>query len=114
MTSPIKPSHHICLWVTDEILYAELPNPQGDTSHTLRLPNNVWGLTQAINILKVRNENSRLGERGDPTQAQAEAEMKRLAKGIDPNMITRPRSVVKITPKLRASAQNILRRFGIS
>lgn len=83
-------------------------------SHTLKLPNNTWGLMQVVNILKVRKDDSTIGTRGDMTQAQAEAEMKKLAKGIDPNMIQKPKIKIPITQEMRASARSILRRLGIS
>ena len=115
MSDNLKPPFAANLWVNHDILFVELPSViEGAPSHTLRLPNNVWGMSQVVQILQVRNENSTIGTRGDPTQAQAEAEMKKLAKVIDPTMIKRPKGKIVLTRQMRASAASILKRFGIS
>lgn len=110
MSDHPKPPHAVSIWIKDEILHVELPNLHGGTPHYLKLPNNVWGMTQLVNILKARKPTSKLGEKGDQTQAQAEAEMKKLAKGIDPMAVKRPHAM-PLTPQLKLNIMDVVRRF---
>lgn len=108
MNSPLRPPSAVTIWIVDNILCVELPNLHGENTHYLKLPNNVWGMTQLVNIINARDSESRIGTKGDPTQAQAEAEMKRLAKGIDPTVIKRKQSV-KTTPEMRSTLKDLVR-----
>lgn len=110
MTDFIRPAHSIHMWASDNILHLELPSLHGAKSHFLKLPLNVYGLTQAVEIVKARHSESRIGERGDMTQAQAEKEMADLARKIDPTKITRPKPTM--SPEKRSIVQDVLRRLG--
>ena len=111
----IKPPHAISIWASKEILYVELPQANGSSgqSHILKLPLNVYGLTQCINVLKARSQTSRIGEKGDQTQFQAEEEIKemqRKAAGYT-GKIKKPLAKAKATPELKLSIKDAIRRF---
>lgn len=115
MTQPtIRPPHAISLWIQDNVLIAELPNTQDQTAqaHYLRFPHNVYGLTQLVEVLRARDENSRIGSKGDPTQAQTDKELALLAKGFDPSKIKR-KEVVKMDEGIRGTIRDILRKAGL-
>ena len=110
----IKPSHAISIWISKDILYVELPHADGakGQAHLLRLPNNVWRLTQALNIVKARHESSQLGTKGDPTQAQSETaikEMQRKAAGYT-GPITKEVKV-PVSTELSSKVKDAIRMF---
>lgn len=114
MTDLIKPPHAISIWASKEILYVELP--QADTgsgqSHTIKLPLNVYGLTQVVNLLHARSSASRIGTKGDPTQHQAEADtvrMQRLAAGYKGPI--KKEVKIPISQELKNNLRDVIRRF---
>ena len=117
MTDTIRPPHAISLWANKDILYVELPqaNGSGEQSHTIRLPLNVYGLTQAVELLRSREVTSRIGTKGDPTQHQAEASIKDMQKKAAgyTGPITRPKQKLALTPERAMSVRSILRQIGI-
>lgn len=118
MTDTLRPPHAISLWANNEVLYVELPNTHISfgQSHQLKLPLNVYGLTQVVNILRSRSSQSRVGELGDPTQHQADAaikQMQRAAAGYK-GPITKPKAKISATPEQRSTIRDILRKVGIS
>ena len=115
MSEFLKPPHAISIWASKEILYVELPQAHSGSgqSHQLRLPLNVYGLTQVVNILKARNDLSRLGEKGDQTQFQAEEEIKEMSRKAAgyKGKIKKPLAKAKATPELKLSIKDAIRRF---
>lgn len=114
MTDIIKPPHAISLWVTKDILYAELPHADGVKGHaqTLRLPNNVWGLTKLLDILRERHSGSKLASKGDPTQGQADRDiqdMQRKAAGYTGPI--KKQIKVPLTTELKNNVRDVIRRF---
>ena len=109
----IRPPHAITMWEDDGILVLEMPDATGRTEavHYLRVPLNTFGLNEAVRILRSRNVRSRIGEKGDPTQFQVNAEMKALAKGYDPALVHRPHPKVHASPETRSRARDLIRRF---
>lgn len=115
MSEALKPPHAVSIWASKEILYVELPKADGTpgTSHTLRLPLNVFGLTKCLDIIKARQENSKIGEKGDRTQFQADEEIKQMqrkAAGYT-GKITRPPAKIKASPEMKTSVIEQIRRF---
>jgi hypothetical protein len=114
MTDIIKPPHAVSIWATKEILYVELPSADNGLtpSHTIKLPLNVFGLTQVVNILHSRSSTSRLGEKGDPTQFQAEKEIKEMQRAAAGYKGPVKKDVtVPLTETLRTSVKDVIRRF---
>lgn len=114
MTDILKPSHAITIWSSKEILYVELPQAsgEGNKTHILKLPLNVWGLTQLLNTLKARSQTSRLAEKGDPTQFQADreiAEMSRKAAGYTGPI--KKEIKVPLSEKLKTNLKDVVRRY---
>lgn len=114
MTNSIKPSHAVTIWSDKEILYVELPQASGQIgqAHILKLPLNIFGLTQCINLLKARSDASRIGERGDPTQFQADKEIQEMSKKAAgyKGPITKE-AKVSLTPERRDTVREMIRRF---
>lgn len=114
MSENLKPPHAVSIWATKELLYVELPQASGTpgTPHYLKLPLNVWGLTKCLDIIKARQENSKIGEKGDPTQYQADEEIKRMAKAAAGYKGPIKKEVkVPLTKELKDNVKNAIRRF---
>lgn len=114
MTDLIKPPHAISIWASKEILYVELPPAHTGVgqSHILKLPLNIYGLTQIVNILRSRTPQSKLGQLGDPTQFQSDRavnEMQRLATGYKGPI--EKEAKVTLTQELSLKVKDAIRRF---
>ena len=107
MTDAIKPPWAISLWCNADNIYAELPNPGGKTSHVVKVPNDPAGLSKLLTLAKLRNANSVLGDKGDPTQRQIESPK------YDESMVRKTRERLKFTPEQRMGARAILRKMGM-
>ena len=107
MTDKIKPPWAFSVWCNNDHIYAELPNINGAKSHTIELPNDGTGLRKLLILVKARNMESKLGEKGDPTQSQIEKVT------YDPSMVRRPRDKVKFSAAQRIGARDILRKMGL-
>lgn len=110
------PAYAARIWTDNNVLFLDLPNTLAAdrASHTLKLPMNVYGMTQAVEILKARHELSTIGTKGDQTQHQADADIAKLIAGFDPDKVKKPKAKVTMTDNMRASVREIMRRVGIS
>lgn len=107
----MRPDNAAFIWADNNILHVELPDPASGKSHIIRLPLNVYGLGQVVEVLKHRHNSSKIGTTGDPTQHQVEENI-RLAKGYK-GPIKKPLAKVALTPQLSASIKEIMRKVGI-
>jgi hypothetical protein len=115
MTDIIRPPHAAYIWANNDILFLELPNAQGgNQTHTLRLPLNVFGLTQAVALLKERGSHSRISTKGDPTQGQTDKAIAELVRGFDPAKVKKGRGQITITEERRSTIRDVLRKVGLA
>lgn len=112
MTDTIKPPNAASLWVTKDILYVELPDGEGN-SHTLRIPNNTFGMAKIVQILTARTEKSKIATKGDLTQFQTDRDIQEAIKGFDLSKIIRPKIKIKPNEGQRGMIREIMRRIGI-
>jgi len=95
-------------WVVDDYLYLELPGPVGIRSHTIRVPATAEGFGRALILLKQRTFDSKLGSAGDPTQHQIDK-----AKTVSNYHNVPIKRVGAISPSMRSTAREVLRRLGM-
>lgn len=107
MTDSIKPPWAISLWYNADQIYAELPAIGGHASHVVRVPNDGAGLRKLLHLARSRDIGSKLGTKGDPTQAQIEVP------SYDPKMVRRVRPKTPSTTEQRLGAVTILRKMGL-
>lgn len=107
MTDTIKPPWAFSVWCNNDYIYAELPNINGNKSHTIKLPNDGVGLRKLLILVKARNNESRIGEKGDPTQFQISKPT------YDPAMVRKVRPKISYTPEQRIKTRDILRKMGL-
>lgn len=107
MTDTIKPPWAFSVWCNNDFIYAELPNIVGAKSHTIKLPNDGVGLRKLLILVKARNNDSRIGEKGDPTQEQISKPT------YDPKMVRKVRPKIEHTPQQRITTRDILRKMGL-
>lgn len=105
----IRPPWAASLWQSDEWLYVELPATIGHLAHTIRVPATVEGMTKILDMLKVRDESSRIGSKGDPTQWQVD----RNVVSYDEGKVKRQKPKDKFSPQIRSGARDVLRKLGM-
>jgi len=103
----IKPPWAFSLWCDQDYIYAELPAIGGHSVHTVKVSNNVVGLKKLLALAKFRDADSKLGQKGEPTQSQIEKV------DYDPSMVRRPKEKIKFTPQQRIATRDILRKLGM-
>jgi hypothetical protein len=103
----IKPPWAFSIWSDADSIFAELPAINGHTSHTVKVKNDVVGLSKILVLAKSRGADSRIGQKGEPTQWQIEKVE------YDPAMVRRPKEKLKFTPAQRINAREILRKMGL-
>jgi hypothetical protein len=103
----IKPPWAFSIWSDADHIFAELPAINGQTSHTVKVPNDVVGLSKLLVLARSRGAKSQLGDVGDPTQWQIEKVT------YDPAMVRRPKEKIKFTSGQRIGAREILRKMGL-
>jgi hypothetical protein len=103
----IKPPWAFSIWSDLDHIYAELPAIGSHSVHTVKVSNNVSGLKKILALAKFRNADSKLGQKGEPTQFQIEKV------DYDPAMVRRPKDKVKFTPAQRIATRDILRKMGM-
>lgn len=111
MTDQIRPSNAAYIWYTPEGWRCELPSKGG--SHTILVKDENVGSLLAM--LKVRHEESLIGEVGDLTQFQIdrnslEAQTKAF---LATHKVTK-KSKETFTDSMQASARDIIRRLGLA
>ena len=111
----IRPPHAAAIWADANSIFLELPDATGQTSrtHTLTFPKDAYGIQRILQLLKVRNSQSRLGTAGEPFQSKVDDDIRKMKLKIDPEKIRRPAPKLALTPELSASLRGILRRMGI-
>lgn len=107
MTDATKPPWAFSVWCNHDSIYCELPAINGQKAHVIKLSNDGVGLRKLLILAKARNINSKLGEKGDPTQSQIEKVT------YDPSMVRRPREKIKFSAAQRIGARDILRKMGL-
>jgi hypothetical protein len=103
----MKPPWAFTVWSDADYLYAELPTINGHTAHTVKVPNDVVGLNKLIILAKSRNESSKLGTKGEPTQAQIEKI------SYDPSKVRKPKPKLTFTHAQINNAREVLRKLGM-
>jgi hypothetical protein len=103
----IKPPWAFSIWCDSNSIFAELPAIGGHTAHTVKVPNTVVGLKKLLVLAKARDAGSKLGMKGEPTQAQIEKIE------YDPSMIRKAKEKIKFTPAQRIGAREVLRKMGL-
>lgn len=103
----IKPPWAFSIWCDPDHIYAELPAIGGHTLHTVKVSNDVVGLKKLLVLAKARGIDSKLGQKGEPTQWHIDKV------SYDPSMVRRPKEKVKFTPKQRIATRDILRKMGM-
>ena len=103
----IKPPWAFSVWSDSDHIYAELPAIGGRTTHTIKVTNNLLGLKKLLVLAKSRNEDSKLGTKGEPTQSQIEKI------SYDPSMVRRPKEKLKFSDAQRIGAREVLRKMGL-
>lgn len=104
----MKPTHAALIWADPNHVYLELPSPiPAARSHTVRVPNTVEGLAQALSILAARGPQSTIATSGAPTQLSLDAQVKAplRKKPINPGP--------SISPEDREATEAVLRRLGV-
>jgi hypothetical protein len=107
MSDTIKPPWAFSIWSNSDHIFVELPAIDGHQAHQVRLPNDVVSLKKILVLAKARDIKSKIGMKGDPTQAQIE----KLS--YDPSMVRKVRPKLKFTAEQRIGARDILRRMGL-
>ena len=104
----MAPKHAALAWVVDDFLYLELPGPMGIKSHTLRVPATANGFERALAMLRQRTFDSKLGTAGDPTQHQIDK-----AETVSNYHNVPIKQVGAISPSMRSTAREVLRKLGM-
>lgn len=107
MTDTIKPPWAFSIWCNNDHIYAELPNINGQKAHVIKLSNDGVGLRKLLILAKARNVESKIGTKGDPTQAQINKPT------YDPAMVRKVRPKISHTPEQRITTRDILRKMGL-
>ena len=103
----IKPTWAFSVWSDSDFIYAELPAIKGHSTHTVKVPNDLIGIKKLLVLAKSRNEDSKLGTKGEPTQSQIEKI------SYDPSMVRRPKEKIKFSDAQRIGAREVLRKMGL-
>jgi hypothetical protein len=103
----IKPPWAFSVWSDSDFIYAELPAIGGHTLHTIKVKNDIVGLKKLLVLAKARNLDSKLGQKGEPTQFQINKV------DYDPSMVRKVKEKIKFTPQQRIATRDILRKMGM-
>lgn len=107
MTDQIRPANAAYLWYTPDGWRCELPSKGG--SHTILVKDENVGSLLAM--LKVRHEESLLGEAGDRTQYQIDkASMDKAVKALEAKR--KPKH--SWTEATQANVRDVIRRLGLA
>lgn len=99
MTNALPPAWAPTIFIHDGALCLSCPGPT-ERKHLLRFPNTVEGLRGALRMLNARSMSSRIGEKGDLTQHQVQAELTAVAKRDGPKFQPRNEGARKVLEEL--------------
>lgn len=116
----IRPANAASIWIEDGMIYLELPSPEGGRSHTVSIHKNPESWITIETFLSQRHPQSKLGERGDPTQHHINAQMKYGTRS-NPTWRDEPRydesrvrrAKPKFTTEIMDGAKSVLQKMGI-
>lgn len=67
----IKPPWAASIWADSDFIYAELPALNGaGKAHTIKFTHSTKGISQLLVMIQARSQQSHIGSKGSPTQAQ--------------------------------------------
>jgi len=109
MTDQIKPSNAASLWWTPEGWRCELPSKVG--SHTLLVKEE--NIPSLLAMLKVRHEESLIGEAGDRTQYQFDKEQMEAARKAYCGPVKK-KAKPTFSEETRMNVRDVIRRLGLA
>lgn len=117
MNSPTVPPYAASIWVEGDLIHMELPAIGRLTHHRLAFPNDAYGMTRAVYLLKQRTTQSLIGEEGDLTQAQLDRKIRNMKRKVKVDLagevITKVKPKDTFAPALRAGARAVMRKMGL-
>lgn len=111
MTDQIRPSNAAYLWWTPEGWRCELPSKGG--SHTILVKDE--NVASLLAMLKVRHEESLLGEPGDKTQWQIDKDsMDAKVKAFLKANKVKAKPKLALSEETRMNVRDVIRRLGLA
>lgn len=106
---PFTPAWAASIWCTDAWIYVDLPATKGHHRHTIKVPNSAEGIAKVLGLVRARTETTKIGDLGEPTQAQIDrGNLDRMVKAFKPKA-----SKPMFDPALMTSAKDVLRKLGV-
>lgn len=112
------PEYAVNMWVAGDSLMVAFPGTVSEQGHTIKLPASAGGLQAAINIMKerARAASLRIGNKGTPTQWDADAILAhwgKMAKVENDEKIAKHEAKIAQARREREEAETFLKELGL-